>query len=129
MRRALIGFGLAAALAVALPLGALALTVSGDYDSVRIDSQASEVVVRGHVTCDAGATGTVTAFLIQGSREDGGTEPISCTGSQTSWEVRIPLGSPPFQKGKAILEFGWTVTDGTGTIASGRSVEVKIRKK
>ena len=129
MRRSFIGIGLAAVMVAVIPTMALALSVSGDYDSVRIDRKAKEVVVTGHVTCDAGTTGHVRAVVLQGTREGAGEAPISCSGSETTWEVRMPLGSAPFHPGTAILEFGWEVTDGTTTVVSGRSVEVKIAPK
>ena len=129
MRRSFIGLILAAIMVAALPALALALSVSGDYDSVAIDRRAKEVVVSGHVTCDAGATGSVMAFVFQGSHAAGGMAAVSCTGSPTTWEVRVPLGSPPFHPGKATLEFGWSVSGGGTDVALGRSAEVKISPK
>jgi len=126
MRRSSISIGLVVLLLMMLPAVTLGLTVSLELDEVRVDRPAREVVVSGPVTCDVGTTGTITAVVIQGRREAVGQTALACTGTETTWEIRLPLGRPPLHPGPAILEFGFIATDGTNTIASGRSIEVFI---
>lgn len=117
---------LAALLLAALPAIAAA-AVAFDFGEAHIDRATREVVITGPYTCDAGNTATLTAVLLQGSQQAGDTVSLICDGAPHTWEVRLPLGSPPFHPGPATLEFGVSFTEpGGGGGVSGRSIDIFI---
>ena len=127
MRRySIIRIGLATLLLAAVPAVAVALEVTLEFDRAFIDRSTREAVMTGTYECDAGTTGTIRAVLTQGTHEAAGEVPLVCTDSEQTWEVRVPLGTPPFRPGPATVDLGFTATDGTGSIASGRSLEISL---
>jgi len=127
MRRSLIGTGLALLLLGAVPGSALGFFVDLQFGSARIDRAAGELVISGTYTCDVGTTGDITAIVTQGGgAEAGGTTVMECTDAQMTWEIRSPLGTPPVHPGPAILDFGFSASDGTTGGASGQSIEITV---
>ena len=130
MRRlSIIRIGLATLLLAAVPAVAMALTVTLEFDRAFIDRSSREAVMTGIYECDAGTTGTITAVLTQGNHEAGGTVPLVCTDSEQTWEVRVPLGTPPFHPGPATVDLGFFATDGTDSIVSGRHLEITLEPR
>ena len=124
-RSSLIGFALGACL-VAVPGVSFALTVDLELDSVTVEEPAHELVLSGTVTCDAGATVDIGFALTQGPASVGSFETLTCTGSEQTWEIREPIGTPRVHPGPGTLDFGFTATLGGESIASGRSLEVFV---
>jgi hypothetical protein len=122
MRRPAIGFGLALILLIAVPGVAFANLASSTFDAVRIDRSAQELVISGTISCTKTETATVTAFVTQTTREAGASTDVSCGTTPTSWEIRLPLGTPPFHPGPATLDIGFSA----GETVSGQSVEIMI---
>jgi hypothetical protein len=113
-------------LLAALPGASLALTVDLELESAAIDAATKEVVLAGTVTCDVGATLRIGFAVIQGPATAGDFAVMTCTGTEQSWEIREPLGTPRVHPGPATLEFGFTAELGAESIVSGRSVEVFV---
>jgi hypothetical protein len=109
-----------------MPAVSLALTVDLELEAVTVDPASKEVVLSGTVTCDAGATLRVGFAVTQGSAEAGGFEVMTCTGTEQTWELREPLGTPRVHPGPAMLEFGFTADLGGESVASGRNVEIFV---
>ena len=131
MRRSLmIAIVLALSLA-AVPMATLALEVQIDFEAVevRIDRPNAQVVIEGTYTCDTGTTGTITGVVTQGQRSEAGTVPLVCDDTEQAFEIRLPLGTPPFHPGQATLDIGFFATDGKDGIASGVSREVFIQPR
>ena len=131
MRRSLmIAIGLALSLA-AVPMATLALEVQIDFEAVdvRIARPNSEVVIAGTYTCDTGTTGTIRGVVTQGQRSEAGEIPLVCDDTEQAFEIRLPLGTPPFHPGLATLDIGFSATDGKDGIASGVSREVFIQPR
>ena len=129
MRRSLmLAIGLALSL-VAIPMATLALEVQIDFEAVevRVDRPNREVVIAGTYTCDTGTTGTITGVVTQGIRSDAGQVPLVCDDTEQAFEIRLPLGTPPFHPGPATLDIGFFATDGTDGIVSGVSREIFIK--
>ena len=124
-RSSLIGFALGVCL-VAVPGHSLALTVDLELESVTVQEPAHEVVLAGTLTCDAGATVDIGFALTQGPASVGGFETFTCTGSEQTWEIREPIGTPGVHPGPGTLDFGFTATLGGESFASGRSLEVVV---
>jgi hypothetical protein len=122
MRRSAIGFGLALAILIGVPGVAFADLGTSTFDSVRIDRSAQELVISGTISCTEPETATVTAFVTQRTREAGASTEVSCGTTPTAWEIRLPLGTPPFHPGPAVLDIGFSA----GETVSGRSLEIMI---
>jgi hypothetical protein len=122
MRRSAIGFGLALTLLIGVPGVAFADLGTSTFDPVRIDRGAQELVITGTISCTQSETATITAFVTQRTREAGASTEVSCGTTPTNWEIRLPLGTPPFHPGPAVLDIGFSA----GETASGRSVEIMI---
>ena len=108
----------------ALP-SALADVVAGTLASVRIDRKKKELVLTGTVSCTQSEPATVNSTVTQGSHVESATTSVTCGTSPAPWELRLPLGSPPFHPGKAIADIGFLAGNG----ATGRSEAVKILPK
>jgi hypothetical protein len=113
-------------LLAALPGASLALTVDLELETVTVDPATKEIVLAGTVTCDAGATLRIGFAVTQGPATAGDFAVMACTGTEQSWEIREPLGTPRVHAGPATLEFGFTAELGAESIASGRSVEIFV---
>jgi hypothetical protein len=122
MRRSAIGFGLGLILLIGVPGVALADLATSTFDPVRVDRPAEELVISGTISCTETETATVTAFVTQATREAGASVDVSCGTTPTSWEIRLPLGTPPFHPGPAILDIGFSA----GQTVSGQSLEIMI---
>jgi hypothetical protein len=122
MRRSAIGFGLGLILLIGVPGVALADLATSTFDPVRVDRAAEELVISGTISCTETETATVTAFVTQATREAGASVDVSCGSTPTSWEIRLPLGTPPFHPGPAILDIGFSA----GQTVSGQSLEIMI---
>ena len=122
MRRSAIGFGLALILLTVVPGVAFADLGTSTFDPVRVDRSAQELVISGTISCTEPETATVTAFVTQRTREAGATTEVSCGTTATSWEIRLPLGTPPFHPGPAVLDIGFSA----GETVSGQSLEIMI---
>jgi hypothetical protein len=122
MRRSAIGFGLALILLTVVPGVAFADLGTSTFDPVRVDRSAQELVISGTISCTEPETATVTAFVTQRTREAGASTEVSCGTTATSWEIRLPLGTPPFHPGPAVLDIGFSA----GETVSGQSLEIMI---
>jgi hypothetical protein len=122
MRRQAIGFGLALILLIAVPGVALADLATTTFDSVRIDRSSQELVITGTISCTQTETATITAFVTQQTHEAGASTDVACGTTLVPWEIRLPLGTPPFHPGPAILDVGFSA----GSTTTGRSVEIMI---
>ena len=122
MRRSAIGFGLALILLIGVPGVAFADLRTSTFDPVRIDRGAQELVITGTISCTEPETATITAFVTQRTREAGASTEVSCGTTPTTWEIRLPLGTPPFHPGPATLDIGFSA----GETVSGQSLEIMI---
>jgi hypothetical protein len=122
MRRSAIGFGLALTILIGVPGVAFADLGTSTLDPVRIDRSAQELVISGTISCTETETATITAFVTQRTREAGASTEVSCGTTPTTWEIRLPLGTPPFHPGPAVLDIGFSA----GETVSGQSLEIMI---
>jgi hypothetical protein len=122
MRRSAIGLGLALFLLIGMAGVALADLATTTFDAVRIDRSTEELVITGTISCTETETATITAFVTQATREAGASTTVLCGTTAVPWEIRLPLGTPPFHPGPAILDIGFSAGD---TVA-GQSVEIMI---
>jgi hypothetical protein len=122
MRRSAIGFGLALTLLIGVPGVVFADLGTSTFDPVRIDRDTQELVITGTISCTQSETATITAFVTQRTHEAGASTEVSCGTTPTTWEIRLPLGTPPFHPGPAVLDIGFSA----GETVSGRSLEIMI---